>query len=320
MEALLVNLLNPQDLVLGVDSGKFGERWCDMVKVFGGRLHRLKIPWGEAVKTSNIAEFLQKHPETKIVMCQACETSTGVVHPIREIGELVSHYPKTLFVVDAITAVGAMPLPMDEWKIDAMVGGSQKAFMLPTGLSFISFSKKAWERVQTASTPRYYFDIRKEAVANAKGETFFSSNVTLIRALDIVLQLILEKGFGKHLEEIAARAQFVRHFATDLALKLYSQSPSNSVTALCTPEGMDSQIVRAQLEMDFGITLMGGQDEAKGKILRIGHMGYIQWTQMQELMIGLRKTLLKVQPTLNLTKSQAQLELEMKAWVQHVSP
>ena len=318
MEALLVNLMSADDLVLGVDSGKFGERWCEMVKVFGGRLHRLKVPWGEPVKTSNIAEFLQKHPETKIVMCQACETSTGVVHPIREIAEVVAKYSDTLFIVDGITAVGAMPLPMDEWGIDAMVGGSQKAFMLPTGLSFVSFSKKAWARVQTATTPRFYFDIRKEHAANQKGETFYSSNVSLIRALDVVLQMIHEKGFGHHLEQIAARAQFTRHFAPDLGLNLYSHAPSNSVTALSTPAGMDSQVVRSSLEKNHRITVMGGQDEAKGKILRIGHMGHIEWDQMQALMVALRSTLLAVNPNLSLAKSLPQLELEMKAWVLHV--
>jgi aspartate aminotransferase-like enzyme len=318
MEALLVNVLSPGDLVLGVDSGKFGERWCEMAKTYGARLHRLKVPWGEAVKTSNVAEFLQKHPETKIVMCQACETSTGVSHPIRELGHLIQNYPDTLFLVDGITAVGAMPLPMDEWAIDGIVGGSQKAFMLPTGLSFVSFSKKAAARFESASTPRFYFDIRKEKAANLKGETFFSSNVSLIRALDVALEIILEKGFTKHLEEIDNRARFTRHFAPDLGLSLYSHSPSNSVTALNVPAGMDSQKVRSLLEKNHHITVMGGQDEAKGKILRVGHMGYISWKQMFELMLRLRETLLTINPDLKFAKSESQLELEMRAWIQHV--
>jgi aspartate aminotransferase-like enzyme len=317
MEALLVNTMSQGDLVLGIDSGKFGERWCEMVKAFGGRLHRLKVPWGEPVKTSNVAEFLQKHPETKIVLCQACETSTGVVHPIRELSHLIRSYPDTIFLVDGITAVGAMPLPMDEWGFDGIVGGSQKAFMLPTGLSFLTFSKKAWARVETANCARFYFDIRKEAKANEKGETFYSSNVTLIRALDVVLKLIEEKGFAAHLELIAQRAQFVRHFAKDLGLTLYSQAPSNSITALNVPEGIDSAKVRGDLEKNHSITVMGGQDEAKGKILRIGHMGYITWPQMSALMLALRATLLAAKPALKFEKSAEQLDMEMKAWILH---
>jgi len=318
MEALLINTMNAGDKVLGIDSGKFGERWCEIAKTFGGNLHILKTEWGKAIHTSDVAHFLKENPDTQIVFTQACETSTGVLHPIRELGELIQQYPETLFLVDGITALGAIPLPMDEWHIDGLVGGSQKAFMLPAGLSFLSLSQKAQKKMKTVQTPRFYFDLRKELKANQNGETFFSSNVTLIRALDVVLSMILQKGLHHHFLTIANRANFTRKFTAELGLENYSESPSNSVSALRVPPNMDGQKIRSHLEEKYKITIMGGQDQAKGKIIRIGHMGDIHWDQMQNLMICLAHTLKELNPHHSTAKTLAQLELEMKAWIQHV--
>lgn len=312
MEALLVNTLAPGDLVLGIDSGKFGERWCEMVETFGGKLVRLKVPWGQAVPTENVEKFLQEYPQTALVLCQACETSTGVVHPIHELGKIISRYPQTLFLVDGITALGAMPLPMDLWNIDGLVGGSQKAFMLPTGLSLYSFSQKAWSKIETNPTPRFYFDVRKELKANQKGETFFSSNVSLIRALDVVLELIEDKGLKNLFREIESRAIFTRTFAPKLGLELFADVPSNSLTAIKTPPGIDSQVVREMLEKKFHTTIMGGQDQLKGKILRIGHMGYIEPSQMIQLMLDLGSTLNSLDSQLAPPETMKRLQGEMK--------
>ncbi len=291
MEALLVNVLQKGDRVLGIDSGKFGERWCEMAEVYGAKVNRMKIEWGKAVTVDQVGAHLMKYPDTKIVMCQACETSTGVVHPIEELGHLLSDRPDILLLVDGITALGAIPLPMDKWHIDGLVGGSQKAFMLPTGLSLFSFSKKAWKKIERNATPRYYFDVRKERTANEKGETFFSSNVTLIRALDVVLNLIAETGFENLLGQIEKRARFTRKFAQKLGMPLFAATPSNSLTAVQVPHGMDGQKIRQLLEGKYHTTIMGGQDQAKGRILRIGHMGYIQPEQMIQLMMDLGEIL-----------------------------
>lgn len=292
MEALLVNCLEKGDEVLGIDSGKFGERWCDMVDVFGGVLHRLKVPWGEIATPDQIRAELKKHPKTKIILTQACETSTGVLHPIKDIGLMLKkEFPDVLFLVDGITALGACPMEMDHWNIDGLVGGSQKAFMLPTGLSLISFSQKAWKKIETNPQPRYYFDIRREKKANDKGETFFSSNVSLIRALDVVLDLVFEKGLPELYQEIEGRAQLIRKEAKSMGLEMYTSHPSPTLTALKVPEHIDSQKMREYLEKNFHITIMGGQDQLKGKILRIGHMGYIQDHQQKELIEALKKTL-----------------------------
>lgn len=296
MEALLVNTLAPGDKVIGVDSGKFGERWCEMAKVFGGQVVTHKTEWGKALKVADIEKLLEENPTTKILMTQACETSTGIKHPIQELGELVARYPDCLFLVDGITALGAFPLPMDEWKIDGLVGGSQKAFMLPTGLSMLSFSKKAWAKIEKNPQPRFYFDVRKEKKANQNGETFFSSNVTLIRALDVVLEMIAQKGLAALFQEIKERALWTQNMAKDLGFRLYAEIPAESVTALLVPAGYDGQKIRAELEAKHGITIMGGQDQAKGKIIRIGHMGYIEKQDLLDLKEGLTKVLASQKP------------------------
>lgn len=318
MEAMLVNTMNAGDKVLGVDSGKFGERWCEMAKAFGANLHILKTEWGKAVHVSDVAHFLKENPDTKIVMTQACETSTGVLHPLRELGDLIHQYPDTLFLVDGITALGAMPLPMDDWHIDGLIGGSQKAFMLPTGLTFLSLSQKAQKKMQAVKTPRYYFDLPKELKANQNGETFFSSNVTLIRALNVVLKMILQNGLQNHFLNIANRANFTRKFTAELGLEIYSESPSNSITALKVPAGFDGQKIRSHLENKYKITVMGGQDQAKGKIIRIGHMGDIHWDQMQKFILNLAETLKELNPKFESKIPLKQIELEMRAWVVHV--
>lgn len=285
MEALLVNCLHPGDKVLAIDSGKFGERWMEMASVFGAEVIPIKVPWGQSVDVQLVEQHLKAHPDTRIVMCQACETSTAVQHPMEALGNLIKNRPNTLFLVDGITALGASPLPMDAWHMDGVVGGSQKAFMLPTGLSFISFSKKAWARVLSNPTPRYYFDLRKELSANQKSATFFSSSVTLIRALQTALTCMLgplsatkdEKlfNFKKHLAVVEQRAQFTRKYLSRMGLKLYSQAPAAALTAVLLPDGMPGQKLRDWMESELAVTVMGGQDQLVGKILRIGHMGHL---------------------------------------------
>ncbi|MFS4460425.1 pyridoxal-phosphate-dependent aminotransferase family protein [Bdellovibrio sp. HCB2-146] len=296
MEALLVNLMSPGEKVLAIVSGKFGERWAEMAKVFGAEVITYNVPWGEAAEISEVQNLLRQHPDTKLVLCQACETSTAVAHPIREIAEVIHKLPNTLFLVDAITALGAYPLPMDEWHIDGIVAGSQKAFMLPTGMSFVSLSAKAWQHVENAKCPRFYFDLRKEKKANSAGETFYSSNVAVIRGLAVVLDMIEQRGLNALFHDIQRRAEFTRKWGQKLGLKLYAKSPSDSVTALMMPTTIDGQKVRLHLEEKYNITIMGGQDQAKGKIIRIGHMGYIRDAEMVHLLESLGKTLQHFDP------------------------
>ncbi|KYG69951.1 alanine--glyoxylate aminotransferase family protein [Bdellovibrio bacteriovorus] len=315
MEALLVNVLSPGDKVIAIVSGKFGERWADMAKTFGAEVTIVNVPWGEAVKVSEVEELLKKNPDTRAVLCQACETSTAVAHPIQELASVVKKYSETLLLVDAITALGAYPLPMDAWGIDGLVAGSQKAFMLPTGMTFLALSQKAWKFVDQAKCPRYYFDLRKEKKANNSGETFYSSNVAIIRALDTVLGMIEKQGLQELFRIIHRRAEFTRTFGLKLGFGLYAKSPSDSVTALTVPSGMDGQKIRLHLEEAHAITIMGGQDQAKGKIIRVGHMGYIQDEEQVRLIECLGHTLRFFDPDFISLEHISNITDEARAWL-----
>ncbi|MGE5084869.1 MAG: pyridoxal-phosphate-dependent aminotransferase family protein [Bacillota bacterium] len=317
MEALLVNVLSPGDKVLAIVSGKFGERWAEMAKTYGADVTIMNVPWGEAAKPEYVADHLKRFPETRAVLCQACETSTAVAHPIQEIGKIVSEYDDTVLLVDAITALGAYPLPMDAWKIDGLVAGSQKAFMLPTGMAFVAFSQKAAKFIDGAKFPRFYFDIRKERKANAAGETFFSSNVSILRALDVVLNLINQRGLAGLFHDIHRRAEFTRLFAPKLGFTLYAKSPSDSVTALTVPTHLDGQKIRLELEESHNITIMGGQDQVKGKIIRIGHMGYIQDKELLRLIESLGKTLRHFDPGSLSLEQISKVVDEGRQWLEH---
>ncbi len=283
MESALVNTLNPGDQVLAIVSGKFGERWAEMAEVFGAKVQRLNVEWGKSVDPQEVEKALKQNSEIRLVLCQACETSTATSHDIRTLGKIISK-SNALFLVDGITATGAYDIPMDEWHIDVLIAGSQKAVMLPTGLSLIAFSEKAWKISETAKTPRYYFDLRKELKSNKNGETFVSSPVPLIRALDYVLTRIQEITLEKHFKQLRRRADFTREIAHEMNLKLFSSSPSDSVTALVLPAGLNGVQFREELEKKYAVTVMGGQDQLKGKIIRIGHMGYILDDHMVETM------------------------------------
>lgn len=283
MESALVNVLSPNDEVLAIVSGKFGERWADMAEVYGAKVQRLNVPWGKAVDCAEVEKILTQNKNIKHVLCQACETSTATAHDINKLGHLIKN-TDALFIVDGITAVGAYEMPMDRWNIDVLVAGSQKAVMLPTGLSFISLSQKAWAVAENARTARYYFDLRRERKANQSGETLFSAPVPLVKALNFILNRIEEIGLEKHFAQLRRRADCTREISQLMGLTLYSDSPSDSVTALNVPAGIDGAKLREHLEKKYHVTVMGGQDQAKGKILRIGHMGYITDVHLVETM------------------------------------
>lgn len=296
MESALINVLSPGDDVLAIVSGKFGERWANMAEAYGANVQRLNVEWGHAVRPEQVESALRARPSLRIVLTQACETSTGVLHPIREIAA-VTRKSEALLLVDGITALGALPMPMDDWGIDALVGGSQKAFMLPTGLSFVAFSKRAWKRIETAKCPRYYFDIRTERDANLNGETLFSSNVPLIKALDVVLTRFESEGMDKIHARIASLAAATQAAAKELGLCSFALSPSPTLSALALPLGVDGQKLRDEMERTHRVIVMGGQDKLKGKIIRIGHMGYIRDQDCMAAIEALGRSLITLQPS-----------------------
>lgn len=275
MEAAVVNLLSAGDEALVVVSGKFGERWAEMAERYGVRVTRWSIPWGKKLDLSEFERQLRLIPNCKAVFSQVCETSTATIHPVKEMSEIVRKNSQALFAVDAISAIGCAMLEMDKWGIDCVVAGSQKAFMIPAGLSFIAFSERAWEAQAKSNLPKFYFDMALEKKANTQRfETHFSTPVPLVTGLRQVLAQMQKVGLDKVRLRSEALAIATREGGELLGLKVFSETPSPSVTALITPT--DSGSLREILELDHGITVMGGQDQQKGKILRIGHMGDIQ--------------------------------------------
>ncbi len=269
------NFLSPGDKALVVNGGKFGERWMKICKSYGIKVEEIRVEWGYTVKPEDVEKSLKNTADIKAVFVQATETSTGVYHDIKSLGGIVKNYDNTLFVVDAISALGAHDLRTDEWRIDIMVGGSQKGLMLPPGLAFVSISDKAWKMSENSKSPRFYFDFKKEREALAKNQTNFTAAVTLIIGLNACLKLMQSEG----LENIFARHERLAHATREamkaIGLELFTkESPSNSVTAVMAPEGFDGQLIYKNLREKYGITAAGGQDAAKGKIFRIAHLGY----------------------------------------------
>ncbi|PIT99838.1 MAG: alanine--glyoxylate aminotransferase family protein [Bdellovibrionales bacterium CG10_big_fil_rev_8_21_14_0_10_45_34] len=276
MESAIINLLSPGEKVIVVDSGKFGERWAKMADTLGFTVKTIKVPWGQALAPSLLEQELKSHPDCRAVLTQVCETSTATLHPIEELARICHKLTDCLFMVDAITAVGAMNLPMDQWEIDVVVGASQKAFMLPTGLGFVALSERAWQLCKNSQSRRYYFDLLKEEEANQKGQTRFSSPVNLWCGLEWILERMLKFGLTNLFEQVSLYSKAVQLAAEPLGLKIYSQSPSPTVTALSLPDSMtaaEGKLLLKKLASHHHMTLAGGQDHLVGRILRVGHMG-----------------------------------------------
>ncbi len=276
MEAAVSNFLSPGDKALFVNGGKFGERWGRLCKTFGIQATEIKVEWGQAVDPQAIAEALKQDPSIKAVYVQASETSTGVAHDTRAIAEIVRNREQTILVVDAITALGVFDLKTDAWGIDVLIAGSQKALMLPPGLAFISVSDKAWSLADKAKNASFYFNLKKEREAQQKNQTAYTAGVSLMIGLKEVLTMLRAEGLGNVFLRHARMAQAMREGMKAAGLSLFpKQNPSDALTVVSTPDGVDGQAVYKNLREQYGITAAGGQDHLKGKIFRISHMGYI---------------------------------------------
>lgn len=275
MEGAVSNFMSPGDKVLTVNGGKFGERWGKICKSYGVNGIEIKVEWGEAVDPTIIADHLKKDPSIKGVYVQASETSTGVAHDVKTIARIVRDYPDTIFVVDAITALGVFDIKPDDWGIDILITGSQKALMLPPGLAFASVSDKAWRMNERARCPRFYFDFKKERENLKKNTSAYTPAVSLIIGLQQVLRALKEEGLQNIFTRHGLLANATREGMKGFGLELFPKSsPSDAVTAVRAPEGFDGQQIYKRLRERYGITAAGGQDHLKGKIFRISHMGY----------------------------------------------
>ena len=276
MEGAITNTLSAGDKALVVEGGKFGERWANICKAFGVKAQVLSVAWGQSIDSDQIAKVLKQDPSIKAVFTQATETSTGVLYPIQEIAAVVSGCSGTILVVDAISHLGAVELPMDEWKVDIIVAGSQKALMLPPGLAFAALSEKAWGFVEKSTLPKFYFNFKKELKNLTQNQNAYTPAVSLIVGLAKSLQKIREEGLANVFARHAQLAKATRAAMLALGLDLYApQAYSNAVTAVKTPAGIDGQKVVKILRDKYNLTIAGGQDQAKGKIFRIAHLGYV---------------------------------------------
>jgi aspartate aminotransferase-like enzyme len=275
MEAAVINLLSGGDTALVVQGGKFGERWTEIAKAYGISLEIINVEWGRAVSPAEINKRLKSNPQIKAVFATLCETSTGVDNDIQAIAAVVKESSAVL-VVDAISGLGAVDLKTDAWGVDVVVAGSQKGLMLPPGLGFITLSHKAWKLVEASKSSRYYLDLRKAKKALDKNDTPFTSSITLIVALNEALKIMQQDGLENIFKRHKIMADATRAAMQALGLELFAPlAASGGVTAVKVPAGIDGEKLVKTMRDTYGVTIAGGQDELKGKVFRIAHMGFI---------------------------------------------
>jgi len=311
MEAAVTNTLCPEDKALVIQSGKFGERWGQICTAYGVHPKIIHVEWGKAVDPDLIKKALEVEPTIKAVFIQASETSTGVMHPVKEIADIVKGHDNTILVVDAITGLGVFNLPVDEWGLDIVVGGSQKALMLPPGLAFASVSDKALKLVETSTLPKYYFNIKKELKSIKDNQSAYTPAVSLVIGLREILRQIKEEGLENVFARTDRMARATRAAMKALGLKLFApDSPSNALTAVIAPQGIDGQQVVKLLREKHNITIAGGQDQAKGKIFRVAHFGYMDTYDIVSVVAAVELVLKELGYKLELGKGvQAALEV-----------
>jgi aspartate aminotransferase-like enzyme len=300
MEASVSNLTSPGDNVLVLTAGKFGERWAGLVKAFGCHVDPLSVPYGETFNLDDVRARVNAF--TRVVFVQATESSTGARHDIEGIAKIVrEHGDETLLVVDAITGLGTTHLDVDGWGVDLIIGGSQKALMMPPGLGYCAVSERAWKSMEKTTSPRYYFDLRKERKSAAKGESAYTPATSLFAALGAALEFVREMGKGdlaKGREELVNNAELcaemTRAGVKALGLKLYASSPAAALTAITSPDGIDSGKIVKEFRESFDAVVANGQGEMKGQLFRIAHIGYYDYLDTIGILGALEHVLARV--------------------------
>ncbi len=287
MDAAVSNLFSRGDKVIVCVAGKFGERWAEIAKAYGLEANVLTAPYGDVVSPDRVQAALDADPSVKGVFVQASETSTGAVHNVKAMALAVAK-TQAILVVDAITGIGTMPLDIDGWGIDVCIGGSQKAFMIPPGLAFMSISPKAWKLAETATLPHYYFNLKKEKKSGDAGESSWTPATALILALAEALRYVKQVGMANLIENAQLLAEATRAAVTRLGLELFAAgSPGSSVTAVKAPAGMDSGTIVKEFKSRFGAIIANGQGSMKGQIFRIAHLGYFDFADLFSVIAGL---------------------------------
>jgi aspartate aminotransferase-like enzyme len=300
MEASVSNLTSPDDKVLVLTAGKFGERWTGLAKAFGCQVDVLSAPYGETFSLEDIRGRVTS--DVRAVFVQATESSTGARHDVQGIAKIVrENSDNTLLIVDAITGLGTTHLDVDGWGVDFIIGGSQKALMMPPGLAYCAVSERAWKRMETTTSPRYYFDLRKERKSAAKGESAFTPATSLFAALGAALEFIRGMGNGdlaQGREALVDNAELcavmTRAGAQALGLKLFAATPAAALTAICPPGGIDSGKIVKEFRESFDAVVANGQGEMKGQLFRIAHIGYYDYLDTIGILGALEHVLTRV--------------------------
>lgn len=284
MEASVSNLTSPGEKVLVLTAGKFGERWRDLTKAYGCAVELIAAPYGQTFTLESVREKLAAGG-VRVVYLQATESSTGVRHDVEGVAKLIQQVsPETMLVVDAITGLGTTRFDVDGWGIDVIIGGSQKAVMVPPGLAYCAVSERAWKRMDQPHSPSYYFDLRKERKSAAKGESAFTPAIALVAALAAAMDFIRASGGGDLaagrdalIHNAQVSAEMTRAAAEALGLKLFASVPGDALTAILPPAGMDSGIIVKDFRERFDAVVANGQGDMKGQLFRIAHLGYYDY-------------------------------------------
>jgi aspartate aminotransferase-like enzyme len=293
MEAAVVNTLARGDRALVIRGGKFGERWGEICRGYGVPFEAIDVEWGKAVDPARVADALRRFPDVRAVLATHSETSTGVLHDLQAIAEIVRPTPAVL-VADCVTSLGVTDVPTDAWGLDVVVSGSQKALMLPPGLAFCALSEKAWAAAGRSDLPKFYFNLAAERKSLLKNQNAFTPAVSLVVALRETLARIRAEGlpnvFARH-ERLAAAT---RAGVQALGCTLFPERPTPAATAATPPAGIEASAIVKTLRTEHGITIAGGQDRLKGKIFRISHMGYVDGTDVTAVLGALERTLARL--------------------------
>lgn len=287
MDSAVCNFLSHGNKAIVVNGGKFGERWTEILRAYGCEPIEVMVEWGKAVDPEAIEMALKAHPDARAVYMQACETSTGVSHPFREIAAICRDRLETLCIVDGITAVGVSDVAQDRDGIDVLISGSQKAFMLPPGLAFVGVSEKAWYMARRANLPKFYLNLAAERKAAAKNQSAYTSSVSLMMGLDESLRLLKQEGLNNIFARHERLATITRAGLEGMGCQLFAETPANGVTAAYAPQNLDTERLVRHLRDTYNMTIAEGQDAYKGKTFRVAHMGYFDDVDMLTLIATL---------------------------------
>jgi aspartate aminotransferase-like enzyme len=291
LEAAVVNTLSPGDKAVMVEIGVFGKRAITIAQNYGVHVVPYRVPWGQAADPQTLRDLLREHPDTRAVWLTHNETSTGVTNPMVELAEVIHSESEALILVDSVSGMAALPLPVDELGLDVVVSGSQKAWMIPPGLATLSISDKAWKAYEQSKMPRFYWDFGAMRKAAKDGSTAFTPAISLFFALDVALELMLQEGREAIQERHRRTGEWVRREVQALGMQLFADPghASNVVTSILPPEGMTNDEIRAAMRERYNIILAGGQGDLKKTIFRVGHLGLFTDADIQAVLNGLRE-------------------------------